>query len=172
MFDKVSLKEFVVSPFHKIGKDWMLITAGTEEEYNMMTASWGGFGFLWNQPVAFIFVRPQRYTYKFLEDNDWFTLSFFTKTYKSQLTFCGTRSGKDTDKTEMTGFKPVVTDQGNIIFEQAQWAMECRKVYYDDLNPDQFIDRLINRNYPNKDYHRMYIGKITELYRKTRRKTK
>ena len=38
--------------FEIIGKEWMLITAGTPERFNMMTASWGGLGYLWNKPVA------------------------------------------------------------------------------------------------------------------------
>ncbi|MBQ5373195.1 MAG: flavin reductase family protein, partial [Bacteroidaceae bacterium] len=46
--------------FHLIGKEWMLITAGNIKHFNTMTASWGGLGWLWNKPVAFIFVRPER----------------------------------------------------------------------------------------------------------------
>ncbi len=32
----------------------MLVTAGTKEKFNTMTASWGGIGWLWNKPVAFV----------------------------------------------------------------------------------------------------------------------
>ena len=56
--------------FETVGKEWMLITAGTPENFNMMTASWGGFGWLWNKPVAFIFVRPERFTFPLIEQND------------------------------------------------------------------------------------------------------
>ena len=45
-----------------IGKQWMLVTAGPADEFNTMTASWGGIGWLWNKPVAFVFIRPERYT--------------------------------------------------------------------------------------------------------------
>ena len=63
--------------FSMIGSDWMLVTAGDNEKYNTMTASWGGMGVLWGKPAAFVFIRPQRYTYTFLEKTDRFTLSFF-----------------------------------------------------------------------------------------------
>ena len=63
--------------FSMVGSDWMLVTAQNGEKYNTMTASWGGMGILWGKPVAFVFIRPQRYTYTFLENTDRFTLSFF-----------------------------------------------------------------------------------------------
>lgn len=59
-----------------IGKQWMLITAGNIDHYNMMTASWGTIGFLWGKPVACVVIRPQRYTLEFVEKEECFTLSF------------------------------------------------------------------------------------------------
>ena len=44
-----------------IGKEWMLVSAGDKTKFNTMTASWGGVGFLWNKPVVFVFIRPERY---------------------------------------------------------------------------------------------------------------
>lgn len=147
-----------------IGKQWMLITAGTKDSFNTMTAAWGGFGFLWNVPVAYIFIRPQRYTFEFVEKYDDFTLCFFEKKYKSILSYCGANSGRDVNKIKETGLTVKETDAGNIYFEQAKLVVECSKLYQDDINPEHFKDRLINRNYPNKDYHRMYIGKVINCW--------
>ena len=148
------------SVFRLLDKDWMLITSGTSGHFNTMTASWGGFGILWNQPVAFIFVRPQRYTYKFLEEKEWFTLSFFGPGYRDVLNFCGSRSGKNVDKIASTGLVPLETGLGNIYFEGARLVFECHKIYFQDLDPAHFLDPKIGSNYPKKDYHRMYFGKI------------
>lgn len=148
------------SVFRLLDKDWMLITAGRASHFNTMTASWGGFGIIWNQPVAFIFVRPQRFTFQFLEQYDWFTLCFFGKGYKKILNYCGTRSGKDTDKIAKTGLQPIETEKGNILFTDARLVFECRKLYFQDLQPGHFLDPEIESNYPGKDYHRMYFGKI------------
>jgi flavin reductase (DIM6/NTAB) family NADH-FMN oxidoreductase RutF len=148
------------SVFRLLDKDWMLITSGVTGHYNTMTASWGGFGILWNQPVGFIFVRPQRYTFQFLEQYDWFTLSFFGPDYKDALNFCGSRSGKDVDKIAKTGLIPLETERGNIFFKGACLVFECRKIYSQDLQPGRFLDPAIESNYPKKDYHRMYFGKI------------
>jgi flavin reductase (DIM6/NTAB) family NADH-FMN oxidoreductase RutF len=143
-----------------IGKDAMLITAGNINSFNTMTASWGGMGYIWKRPVAFIFIRPQRYTYQFAEKNSYFTISFFEPRFKKILDYCGAVTGKTVDKMIKTGLKPVETEFGNVYFRQSRLVMECKKIYYDDIIPEHFIDQNIQKNYPLNDYHRMYIGEI------------
>lgn len=142
------------------GNQWMLITAGTPDNFNTMTASWGGLGFLWDVPVSYIFIRPQRFTYQFVENNDYYTLSFFDGTYKKILNYCGSHSGRDLNKMKECGLIPMKTPNGSICFEQAKLVLECCKLYSDDLDPKHFADLKIESNYPDKDYHRMYIGKV------------
>lgn len=150
--------------FKAIGDEWMLITAGTPESYNTMTASWGTLGILWNLPVAICFIRPQRYTYIFAERSGYYTLSFFDENYRDALQFCGSKSGRDYDKAAETGLKPITTDLGNVSFEQARLILECKKLYTDDLKPDHFIAKeLINKNYPKKDFHRFYLGEVVNV---------
>jgi flavin reductase (DIM6/NTAB) family NADH-FMN oxidoreductase RutF len=162
LLDPYDLNE---STFRLLDKDWTLISAGKPGHFNMMTASWGGFGILWNQPVAFIFVRPPRYTYEFLEQYDCFTLNFFGPGYRRILNLCGSKSGRDTDKMHESGLVPMETDTGNIFFKEARLVFECKKIYYQDLQPGQFLDPQIERNYPKKDYHRMYIGRIEKIFK-------
>lgn len=166
-FEKIGPEEVVDNAFKLIGTDWMLITAGTLEHYNTMTASWGGFGILWGKNVCFCVVRPQRYTYEFMESQESFTLTFFDKEYHQALAYCGAHSGRDVDKAEKTGLIPMEGNSGVVSFEQARLVIECRKIYYQDLDPSHFIDVGINENYPNKDYHRMYVGEIVNCYRKS-----
>ena len=68
--------------FKLIGNDWMLIAAGSMDSYNMMTASWGGLGVLWNRKICFCVLRPQRYTREFMEKTGSFTLSFFDEEFR------------------------------------------------------------------------------------------
>ncbi|HNW69396.1 MAG TPA: flavin reductase [Bacteroidales bacterium] len=150
--------------FSLLDKDWMLVTAGVRGDYNMMTASWGGMGILWHMPVAFLFIRPQRHTYGFAEKYHKLTITFFSEKYRSILKTCGTKSGKDIDKMNIKGLTPVETADGAIAFEEARLVLECRKLYYDDIKPAHFIISDIDKNYPIKDYHRMYICEITKAY--------
>lgn len=153
--------------FRLINRDWMLITAGKINDYNTMTASWGTTGILWNKPIAICFIRPQRYTLQFAMKYDYFTLSFFPEQYHKILDFCGTHSGRTTDKVKETGLIPVETDRGNITFDQARLVIECKKLYSDFIHPEGFLESDLNsRIYKEKDYHRFFIGQIEHCYQK------
>jgi flavin reductase (DIM6/NTAB) family NADH-FMN oxidoreductase RutF len=149
--------------FRLFDSDWALITAGTMKKWNTMTASWGGLGVLWNKPVAFIFVRPTRYTWQFTERAARFTLSFFPGQYRKALAFCGSHSGRDTDKAAATGLIPFAPAPGCVSFRQARLILECRKLYFQDIDPKRFLDRRIVKMYPKLDFHRMYVGQITRV---------
>jgi flavin reductase (DIM6/NTAB) family NADH-FMN oxidoreductase RutF len=149
------------NPFKLIGTDWMLVTSGTPETFNTMTASWGGMGILWERKVAFCFVRPTRYTYEFIERSQSFTLSFFEERYRKALSFCGSHSGRDTDKIKGSGLTPAQFD-GFIYFDQARLVLACRKLYFHDISPERFLDQKIETLYPQEDYHRMYVGEIVK----------
>ena len=148
--------------FKTIGQDWMLLTAGTSHSFNTMTVSWGGLGVLWGKPVATVYVRPQRYTYEFMEKDDTFTLSAYPEGMHQALAFCGSKSGRDMDKAAACGLQPA-EDAGGIYFEGAQLVLCCRKLYFQDLDPSHFLDSSIMKNYANHDYHRMYIGEIISV---------
>lgn len=149
--------------FDLLGNGWMLVTAGTLSAFNTMTASWGGMGVLWNKNVCYIVIRPQRHTYTFLEKSQYFTLSFFHEKYREVLKFCGAQSGRDVDKMKETGITPVQTANDSVCFSEARIVIECKKVYYQDIDPKNFIDESIGKNYPDRDYHRMYIGEIVSM---------
>ena len=160
-FKEIAVRELNENVFSAIGDDWMLITAGKPDDFNTMTASWGTLGILWNMPVAICFVRPQRHTFGFTERSDYYTLSFLEEGHRDILQFCGTRSGRDTDKIAETGLLPRVTAKGGVYFEQCRLVLECKKLYSDRIKEDQFIiQNLISKNYPKKDFHKFYIGEI------------
>ncbi|MDR0729261.1 MAG: flavin reductase family protein [Prevotellaceae bacterium] len=163
VFTQIDSKEIPDNVVHLMADDWMLITAGTSEHFNTMTASWGAIGHLWNRPVAFCFIRPQRYTFEFAEAQDYFTLSFFDETYRSALALCGRVSGRDVDKVKEAGLTPRILESGNVAFEEARLIIECRKIYTDFFSPEQFIDNAADI-YPAGDFHKMYIGEIVNVW--------
>ena len=89
-----------MNPFTKIGKEWMLITAGDEKKANTMTASWGGVGVLWGKNVVYIFVRDTRYTKEFIDNGETFSLTFLDESNKGALKYLGAVSGRDENKIE------------------------------------------------------------------------
>jgi len=163
-FREIAIENLEFNPFTKIGKEWMLITAGDETKSNTMTASWGGLGIMWSKNVATAYVRPQRYTKEFMDAADTFTLTFFKEEYKNARRSAGTVSGnKVEDKWAECGLHPYYVD-GTTAVEEADMIFVCRKLYQAPLKEEGFVDKsLIEENYPQKDYHEMYIGEIVKV---------
>lgn len=120
MFKKIDVKDLKENPVSLFGDKWALLTAGDEDSYNTMTVSWGTMGKLWNKDVCTVFVRPQRYTYGFMEKNQGFTLSVFSDEYKKALSFCGSKSGRDVDKAKETNLTPLMCKKA--------WLLSRRKL--------------------------------------------
>ena len=163
-FVEIAPEEWEANAFQKIGRDWMLITAGDRRSVNTMTASWGGLGVLWNANVCFAFVRPTRYTYEFMEREDTFSLSFFDRGYRQALQLCGRVSGRDRDKIAEAGLT-VCHDERAPYFAEAETVLVCRKIYVQDLDPAHFLDPTIATHYTD-DYHRVYVGEIVKVLRR------
>ena len=165
MFQKADPKTLDLNPFSAIGGQWMLITAGTPENCNTMTASWGGLGVLWGVPMATVYIRPQRYTKQFVDENEYFTLSFFSEDYRPQLNLCGTKSGRDMDKVKECGFT-VAAGEGNApYFEQAELVLVCRKRMSVPMDEAAMPEDVKTKWYKG-DYHEMYWGEIVEALKK------
>jgi len=165
VLNRINVKHLPDNFFKLLDNDWMLITAGSSESYNTMTASWGTFGILWNKPIAVCFIRPTRYTLEFVNRSDMFTLSFFSSEYHDILNFCGNHTGRNTNKAALTGLTPIFTEQGSVYFSQARIVMECRKLYVDKLKSENFVKtNLMKEIYPNGDLHHIFVGEIINCY--------
>ena len=162
-FKEIAAEELNMNPFTKIGKDWLLITAGTEEKINTLTASWGGVGVIWGKNAVTTYIRPQRYTKEFVDHNDTFTISFYSEAYRKALSLCGSVSGRDEDKIKEAGLTPYFVD-GTPAFEEADMILVCKKMYHDEIVPEKF-DAPENEEkwYPQKDYHTMYISEVLKV---------
>jgi len=164
-FNEINPENLADNPFKLIGKDWMLITAGTKESFNTMTGAWGGLGVLWYKNICFCVIRPNRYTYEFMEKCSTYTLSFLEEQYRDILTYCGTKSGRDFNKVTEAGLTPVF-DKDSIYFAEARLVLICKKIYFQDMIPAHFLDHAIDEFYPLKDYHRMYVGEIVSCLKR------
>lgn len=149
-----------------VGKEWMLITAGTPERLNTMTASWGSLGVLWHRPVVNIFVRPERHTYGFVEVHDRFSVAFFGPEHREALAFCGKHSGRDVDKVAHCGFTVASGAGGGVFFQEANLVLICEKRYRSELTFEQMMnfDPTLYYNEKKGALHTMYMGEIVEAY--------
>lgn len=165
---EIAIKEFTINPITLISDEWILITAGNEENgYNTMTACWGHIGAIWGKgkglPTAVVYIRPQRYTKEFMDREDYYTLSFFPQEYKRQLGYLGTHSGRKEDKIAKTNLTPIF-EKSYTYFAEAKLVLICKKLYCAPLIETGFLDMsLVEDNYPERDFHDMYIGEIVKV---------
>ncbi len=142
-------------------KRWFVLAAGTMDDFNAMTVGWGSLGGMWGKPFAQVVVRPSRHTFQYMEQSDTFTLSSFSRDYRDALMLLGSRSGRDGDKVAESGLTPtasVLVEAPS--FSEADLVLECRKVYWQDMDRANFLDDSIEKHYKGQDYHRIYFGEI------------
>ena len=164
-FTKIAPEQLSFNPFDAIGKQWFLLTAGTEQAgWNTMTCSWGSTGVLWNKPSVTCYVRHSRHTFGFMEQQDTFTISFFGSDCRAALSFCGSHSGRDCDKAAETGLHPVTLD-GAVTFEEAELVFVCKKRYAADMDIADLPADAAAAFYGDHDTHRLYIGEIVACYK-------
>ena len=160
---EIPIKKLKISPFDLWDNDWLLLTSGdfSKGSYNAMTVAWGSIGNMWNLPIAMVVVRPSRHTYGFINTYPTFTLCGFSKKYRKALNLLGTKSGRDCDKISEAGLTPTVSEKvGAPTYKEANLSIACKKIYFHDFNPGQFLDNRIEKHYASKDYHRMIFGEI------------
>ncbi len=163
-FQKIDPNELKSNPFEAIGKQWFLLTAGTEQNgWNCMTASWGAMGVIWNKPSVTCYVRHSRHTFGFMEQQETFTLSFFGEAQRKALAFCGSHSGRDCDKAAEAGLHPVVID-GAVTFAEAETVLVCKKRYAADMDIADLPADIAQSFYGDHDTHRLYLGEVIACY--------
>lgn len=159
----------VLSPevIRAFGTKNALLTAGSPEQCNTMTIGWCQTGRLWNLPVCTVYVRPERYTYEFMERENYFTVSVLPEDKKKAMGLCGTRSGREMDKIAACGLTVCCSAAGAPFFEEAEAVLVCRKLYVQDMTPECVAagEKNILSFYGEKGgWHRIYTGEIIEAY--------
>ena len=158
----MNLKDFEMAPFYDLDKEWALLTVGKEGLFNMMTISWGGFGTLWHKPFATVYIRRSRYTYELLEQNDYYTISFYDAEYRSDLGVLGSKSGRDINKMEETSLTPKFMENA-MTFEEAKLTIVCKKIYQQELDINNIPKEYSDRFYENDEIHEMFIGEVVDI---------
>ena len=169
-FVSISPKDIKENPIKLFGDDWAVVAAGNKENFNELTVSWGALGDAWwdNMPIAIIFVSASRYTQKYLEANDTFSINVFPTEYRKALVYIGSHSGRDEDKVAATGLNVEFSDSGTPIFTESNLIIECKKIYSHNLDRNKFSDSLIG-NYAQKKFqgvvpHTVYFGEIINCW--------
>ena len=164
MFKEIDITSVKENFIDAIANEWFLVAAGDENKFNMMTASWGFVGQMWNKNSAITVIRPTRYTKEFVDNNDLFTISFLGEDAKKSVhSVCGKLPGREVDKCKETGLNPVFKDD-TVFFDKARLVLVCTKMYVSEIRHECFIDKNLDEQFYNDDYHIAYVGEIVKCY--------
>ena len=163
-----TIKEFNTDIFKLFDDYWALVTAGTPEDYNTMTISWGSLGTIWaprgnGRQIATIYIKPSRYTYQYLEKSDYYTISFFPEEKRKDLAYLGSHSGRDEDKLAATSLTPMEKAHGTMGFAEASLTLVCHKLYSDGFKKENIPADIVAAYYDGEDPHHFYIGEIVDF---------
>lgn len=163
-FRKIEPTELPGNIIDEVCNKWMLLSAGTESDFNFMTVNWGMMGELWFKPAVTVYVRHSRHTMNYMESSDTFTLTALKPGHEDALKLAGSKSGRDIDKLKESGLTAAFVD-GCPTFEEAAYTIVCKKMYADEMPPENFLDKdVFDKAYTDEDYHKMYIGQIVAAY--------
>ena len=151
--------------FSQFDKKWALLTAGELGKFNTMTVSWGSLGTIWNKSVATVYVRVSRYTHEFMDNNDYFTVSFYPEVQRKTLGVLGSKSGREMDKINGSGLTPVTAGK-SVSFNEAEITLVCRKLFRQRVELSNIPEEIVKACYGSGDPHDMYIGEVVDIISK------
>ena len=145
----------------------VLVPCGDRDgNYNVLTVAWTGT-ICSDPPMVYVSVRKNRYSHHILKETGEFFINLTTEKLAFATDYCGVKSGRDTDKFAAAGLTPAFAECGAPYVAEGELVLVCRKLYAQDMTGDAFLDReIVEKSYPQKDYHRMYVGEIVEAYRR------
>lgn len=148
----------------KLIEQGCLLTAGNINDYNTMTIGWGMIGTIWRKKTFIVYVKPTRYTYDFMEKNDYFTISFYKNEFHNQMVYLGTKSGRDVNKVKNVNFHPINIEDKGVSFSESYCTILCKKYYYSDINKEEVLITDKERYYKDNNFHRVYYGEIINIF--------
>lgn len=163
----ITARDIEGNPVRMFADEWFELAAGKEGDMNLMTIAWGTLGELWGKPVVTVYVSTSRYTYEYMEKNDYFTITHFPASMREKLQYLGTASGRNEDKVKGADLTVEFTELGNPIFADADLAIECKKIYSDQFEADKMpLERRQWHQETGTGIHVMYVGEIVNVWKK------
>ena len=150
-----------------------VLSAGNKDSHNSCVIGWGLLGVAWSKPLFIVYVKPDRYTYQFMETTEFFTVNFIKKSLYKKFRIYGNKSGRDINKEEESGAQIQFLDNGGITFKEAEEVYVCKvmaRAYFDEKNLSKeiidFYDKASGLFKQTKEPHGVYIGEIIAHYKK------
>lgn len=166
-FKKITLNELTSNKdAFNFFKEWAVTLVQDGDKVNPMTIGWGSLGILWRKPCCTVYINKVRYSKQLFDEQNLFSVSIFDmQKYKKELTQFGTLSGRDNDKTFLSGF--ILNYYENIpYYEEAEVVILCKKMGQTDFDINQVYEPNIKEWYLKDGVHTIYFGEIIGILKK------
>ena len=111
----------------------VLVTSGTMEESNVMTAAWTGIVNT-KPPMVYVSIRPERYSYNIIKENMEFVINLTNEKLTYATDWCGVKSGEKVDKFEKMH---LTKEKANFVkcptIKESPVSIECKVVEIKEL---------------------------------------
>ena len=167
IFTKISSKPPLTRTWEHSSESAFIGTAGNAANYNSLTLGWGTTGILWAKPVAIVYIRENRFSYRYFQKSPVYVLSWYPAKYtKAVYKIFGGKSGRDTDKEKLSGFTPVETPDGGVTYLQADKVVICRKIMRQPV-PKEFVPKEWQPRLNQDGFiHIQYTGEVLSIWKK------
>jgi len=164
-YNDIDYNDYSMEMFQQLIKG-AFITTKVGDKVNTMTIAWGGINIVWHKKVFVAYVRYTRDTYDMLEKANEFTVSVpLENNLKKELSYCGTKSGRDTDKIKDCGLSLLKgRNMETPVLSDCELHYECNVIYKQAMEPGMVPDEIKDKYYKNHDYHMIYYGEIVDSY--------
>jgi len=141
------------------------LTVKSVKGLNTMTIGWATFGVVWSNPIMMVAVRSSRHTFGIIEAAEDFTVTIPAGDMRKEIAFCGSKSGRDTDKFKECRLSTAPGRRvASPIIKTPGRHYECKIVYKSAMDPARLDREYDTTLYPKKDYHTLYFGEIVTCY--------
>lgn len=176
---KIDVIEYLPTIIGELKKG-VLLNTKNGDKINSMSIGWGQVGIEWGKLIFTAYIRHGRFTHEQIEATKEFTISIPTNQINRMesakvIGYCGTRSGRETNKLENYGLTVVNGQSVNSpAIKEIPLTLECKVIYQQEQDPDKIPPEIKDECYPqdvpsdnpraNKDFHTVYYGEIVNAY--------
>lgn len=167
MFEKISIFDVNENAVKLFKIDNPIVVFGDINKHNGLTVAWGTLGCLWSKDIATVYVKPNRYSFEFANNCEYFSIVWFDESIRKEINrVYGSMSGKNVDKEKLCNLTPIELDN-SVAYKEASLVIVCKKIYQNPLNKDNILSEevLSKPLYQDGLFHSEYYGEIVSVYK-------
>ena len=168
MLEKINIFDVNENAAKLFKVDNPIAVFGDINSHNGLTVAWGTLGCLWSKDIATVYVKPNRYSFEFANNCEYFSIIWFNEQQRKEINrIYGSMSGRDVNKEVLAGLTPVELDNA-VGYKEASLIIICKKIYQNPIVKESILsEEVVNKPlYQDGLFHNEYFGEIVSVYKR------